>query len=61
MAIICWKLWRWRCGEIFENEKPPLECKLNLIRHDILEMERAFVNGPTPQGEGLNGVSRVDV
>lgn len=42
MAIVCWNLWRWRCGEVFDNEVPPLGYRLELIRRSVEETGRAF-------------------
>lgn len=61
MVIVCWKLWKWQCGKVFKNEKPPLEWKVESIRHNMQEMDQIFVTGPTQLKDGLDNTFGFDV
>lgn len=32
MAFICWRLWKWRCSHVFENVRPNLGQKTEVIK-----------------------------
>lgn len=42
MALTSWKLWKWRCLELFEQRHLSVEQKVEEVRMSICEMERAF-------------------
>lgn len=46
MALLCWKLWKWRCQDLFEQWRFGIDQKVEDVQMSICEMEWAFKIGP---------------